>query len=110
MSITTFKKTKKLQVLHLSNNKLTEIHSDLFRTLQNLRFVDISYNLLRSIPEVLFADEDMEHLDASHNQLSKVPVSSFTNLAALSLNILDLSHNNIGAIHSMDFSKFRVYK
>lgn len=109
MNTNTFRNSKRLQVLYLSNNRLTEIPSDLFRTLQNLRFIDMSHNLLRTLPEVLFTDEDLEQLDVSHNQLTKVPASSFTNIAALSLNILDLSNNNIGSINSMDFSKFRVF-
>lgn len=41
--------------------------------------------------------------------LTKIPVMSLTNLAALSLCHLDLSNNAIGAIHAMDLSnKFRV--
>lgn len=48
-------------------------------------------------------------LDLSHNSLTKIPVMSLTNLAALTLCNLDLSHNAIAAIHSMDLSnKFRV--
>lgn len=39
----------------------------------------------------------------------KIPVTSLTNMAALTLCQLDLSHNNIASIHSMDLSnKFRV--
>lgn len=46
----------------------------------------------------------------SHNLLMKIPVSSMTNMAALTLCQLDLSHNNIASIHNMDLSnKFRVY-
>lgn len=45
----------------------------------------------------------------SHNSLTKIPVMSLTNLAALTMCELDLSHNSIAAIHSMDLSnKFRV--
>lgn len=48
-------------------------------------------------------------LDLSHNSLSKIPIMSLTNLAALTLCELDLSFNSIAAIHSMDLSnKFRV--
>lgn len=75
----------------------------------DLRIVDLSFNLLRNLPDGLFVGDDMEALDLSHNQLSKIPVSSLTNIAALTLCELDLSYNNIGQIHSMDLSnKFRV--
>lgn len=48
-------------------------------------------------------------MDLSHNMFTKIPVMSLTNLAALTLCNLDLSHNGIVAIHSMDLSnKFRV--
>lgn len=105
----TFRNTRKLQVLKLKQNELTEIGYDTFRNLGDLRIVDLSFNFLRGIPDNLFVGDDLEKLDVSHNLLTKVIASSLTNVAALTLCELDLSHNNIGAIHSMDLSnKFRV--
>lgn len=75
----------------------------------DLRIVDLSSNFLRNLPDGLFNGDDLQKLDLSHNQLTKIPVQSMTNMAALTLCELDLSHNHIGAIHSMDLSnKFRV--
>jgi Leucine-rich repeat (LRR) protein len=96
-------------VIDFHKNELTEIGTETFRNLNDLRIVDLSHNLLRGIPDSVFISDDMEKLDISHNQLSKVPVNSITNVAALSLCELDLSFNNILSIHSNDLSnKFRV--
>lgn len=95
--------------MNLHRNALTEIGYDVFRVLGDLRVVDFSHNFLRMIPDNLFAGDDTEKIDFSNNLLTKIPVSSLTNVAALTLCELDLSHNNIGVIHSMDLSnKFRV--
>lgn len=105
----TFRNTRKLQVLNLAHNYLPEVSYDTFRTLGDLRIVDLSYNNLRSLPDNLFTGDDLEMLDLSHNQLTKMPVTALSNVAALTLCTLDLSHNHIGAIHSIDLSnKFRV--
>lgn len=105
----TFRNSRKIQILNLAQNSLTEIAPETFRNLGDLRIVDLSYNLLRTLSDSLFVGDDLEKLDVSNNQLTKIPVTSLTNVAALTLCELDLSHNHIGAIHSMDLSnKFRV--
>lgn len=105
----TFRNSRKIQVLNLSQNELTDVAAETFRNLGDLRIVDLSNNLLRTLPDSLFVGDDLEILDLSHNQLIKIPVSSLTNLAAMTLCELDLSHNHIGFLNSMDLSnKFRV--
>lgn len=48
-------------------------------------------------------------LDLSYNFLTKIPVTTVSSLAALSVCILDLSYNSIPAISTTDLSnKFRV--
>lgn len=109
MDSDSFRYSKKLQVIKLSQNYLSEVPYDIFKNLNDLRIVDFSFNSLKSLPDNLFSGDAMEDLDLSHNQLTKIPVSALSNLAALTLCELDLSHNHIGAIHSMDLSnKFRV--
>lgn len=108
MDFDTFRNTRKLQYLNLANNLITEIPGDIFKLVSGLRVINLSRNNLRSLPENLFFVEGLESLNLAHNQLTKIPVTSITNLAALSVCDLDLSHNHIGAIHSMDLSnKFR---
>lgn len=104
----TFKNTKNLQLLYLSENSITDVPQNLFKSVHDLRVVDFSHNQIRSLPDNLFPDDGMESLDLSHNFLYKIPVTSLSNMAALTMCELDLSHNNIQAIHSMDLSnKFR---
>lgn len=107
----TFRNTKKLQVLKLSNNMITDIPTELFRNVHGLRVLEMAYNNLKYLPDGLILEEGLEKLDLSHNQFTKIPVTSLSNLAALALCELDLSHNHIGAIHSVDLSnKFRVIR
>ncbi|XP_055588501.1 chaoptin isoform X2 [Uranotaenia lowii] len=104
----TFRYTRKLQVLKMSNNMISEIPTDLFRNVKGLRILELAFNNLKYLPDSLILEEGLERLDLSHNQFTKIPVSSLSNLAALALCELDLSHNHIGAIHSIDLSnKFR---
>uniref|UniRef100_A0A182KBF3 Chaoptin n=1 Tax=Anopheles christyi TaxID=43041 RepID=A0A182KBF3_9DIPT len=101
--------TRKLQVLKLSHNLLTEVPAELFRNVHNLRVLELAHNNLKYLPDNLLLSEGLERLDVSHNQFTKIPVTALSNMAALSLCELDLSHNHIGAIHSIDLSnKFRV--
>lgn len=107
----TFKYTRKLQVLKFSHNQISDIPMDLFRNMPALRILEMAYNNLKYLPDSLVFEEGLERLDLSHNQFTKIPVTSLSNLAALALCELDLSHNHIGAIHSVDLSnKFRVSK
>ncbi|KFB38898.1 AGAP000019-PA-like protein [Anopheles sinensis] len=100
--------TRKLQVLKLSHNALTEIPTELFRNAYSLRVLELAHNNLKYLPDNLLLSEGLERLDVSHNQFTKIPVTSLSNMAALALCELDLSHNHIGAIHSVDLSnKFR---
>uniref|UniRef100_A0A182PNT2 LRRCT domain-containing protein n=1 Tax=Anopheles epiroticus TaxID=199890 RepID=A0A182PNT2_9DIPT len=100
--------TRRLQVLKLSHNSLTEVPAELFRNAHNLRVLELAHNSLKYLPDNLLLSEGLERLDVSHNQFTKIPVTALSNMAALSLCELDLSHNHIGAIHSIDLSnKFR---
>uniref|UniRef100_A0A182VVJ1 LRRCT domain-containing protein n=1 Tax=Anopheles minimus TaxID=112268 RepID=A0A182VVJ1_9DIPT len=104
----TLRTARKLQVLMLSHNLLTEVPADLFRGVNSLRVLELAHNSLKYLPDNLLLSEGLERLDVSHNQLTKIPVTALSNMAALSLCELDLSHNHIGAIHSIDLSnKFR---
>ncbi|XP_062700932.1 chaoptin-like isoform X2 [Aedes albopictus] len=104
----TFYNTKMLQVLKLSNNMITDIPMELFRNVRGLRVLEMANNHLKYLPDGLILQDGLERLDLSHNQFTKIPATSLSNLAALALCELDLSHNHIGAIHSVDLSnKFR---
>jgi len=103
-----FRNTKKLQVLYMSWNHLHDVPTELFRGLSNLRVVDLSGNRLRSLPDSLFSDEGLERVSVSWNQLSRMPVTTFSSAAASTLCELDLSHNAIATLHAPEtFSRFR---
>lgn len=104
----TFRNTRKLQYLNLAQNALAEVPGEIFKFVSGLRVIDLSHNNLRSLAENIFFNEGLESLNLANNQLTKIPVTSITNLAALSVCDIDLSNNHIGAIHSADLSnKFR---
>ncbi|XP_011212502.1 chaoptin isoform X1 [Bactrocera dorsalis] len=103
-----FKNTKQLQLIYLDHNYLTDIPQDIFKPIYALRVIDLSHNHLRGLPDNLFYNGGMEKMDVSHNMLLKIPSSSLSSLAALTLCELHLSNNFISTIHSMDLSnKFR---
>lgn len=103
-----FKNTKRLQVINLANNFISDVSSELFRFLNGLRVIDLSNNHLRGLSENLFPNSGLEILNLANNQLTKIPVTSINTVAAMTVCEIDLSHNHIGAIHSMDLSnKFR---
>lgn len=69
----------------------------------------MSGNQIRTLQENLFGGDGMEELDLSNNVMTKIPALALSNLAALTLCRLDLSHNQIANIQSIDLSnKFRV--
>lgn len=104
-----FRNIKRLQIIKLHNNWITELPADLFRFSRSIRIADLSNNLLRQLHENFFAGDRLEDLNLGFNLLSKIPALSMSNLAALTLSRLDLSHNQIGNIQSIDLSnKFRV--
>ena len=101
--------TSLLQVLLLSHNSLADVPAEIFRFNTNLRFLDMSHNRLRALPDNFLSHDSMERLDVSHNLLSRPPVTSLGPAAAATLCELDLSYNTIAALQNIDlFSRFKV--
>nr|CAD7567857.1 unnamed protein product [Timema californicum] len=95
-------------VVRFDRNLLTDIPSELFRSLSSLRVVDLSSNRLRNLPDGLFMDEGMESLRVSHNQLGRVPASCLGTSAAATLVEMDLSHNLIASLQGSEmFTRLR---
>ncbi|XP_011151710.1 chaoptin isoform X3 [Harpegnathos saltator] len=97
-----FKNTKNLQVLRLSWNEITDIPAEALKPLKKLRIVDLSHNKLRSLPDNMFTDSNIESLDLSHNQFTRIPIKSMSLNSAASLANLDMSWNILSGIHNTD--------
>lgn len=109
MRFDAFRGSKKLQVFIASHNRLVDVPSDLFKGLTELRLVDFSNNKLRVLPDVFFNEESLEALNMAHNELSRVPVLSFSTQSASVLYDLDVSYNSITALPIFEMlSRFKV--
>ncbi|XP_018053036.1 PREDICTED: chaoptin [Atta colombica] len=96
------KNTNNLQVLFFSWNEITDIPAETLRSLKKLRIVDLSHNKLRTLPDNMFTDSDIESLDLSHNQFTRLPVKSMSVTSTANLANLDMSWNILSGIHTTD--------
>ncbi|KYN18187.1 Chaoptin [Trachymyrmex cornetzi] len=96
------KNTNNLQVLLFSWNEITDIPAETLRSLKKLRIVDLSHNKLRTLPDNMFTDSDIESLDLSHNQFTRLPVKSMSVTSTANLANLDMSWNILSGIHTTD--------
>ncbi|KAG5330446.1 CHAO protein, partial [Acromyrmex charruanus] len=96
------KNTNNLQVLLFSWNEITDIPAETLRSLKKLRIVDLSHNKLRTLPDNMFIDSDIESLDLSHNQFTRLPVKSMSVTSTANLVNLDMSWNILSGIHTTD--------
>lgn len=104
-----FRGTRKLQVIIMSYNRLVELPNDLFKGFTELRSVDFSFNKIRVLPDMFFTENNLEVLNMAHNELSRMPVLSFTQKSAGVVCDIDLSYNSITALPVFEmFSRFKV--
>ncbi|XP_018348156.1 PREDICTED: chaoptin isoform X1 [Trachymyrmex septentrionalis] len=96
------KNTNNLQVLLFSWNEIMDIPAETLRSLKKLRIVDLSHNKLRTLPDNMFTDSDIESLDLSHNQFTRLPVKSMSVTSTANLVNLDMSWNILSGIHTTD--------
>lgn len=90
------------QVLYLSRNNIMDIPVEAFRNLKKLRIVVMSHNKLRTLPDNLFADAQIELLDLSHNQFMRLPIKALSMTSISSLTTFDMSWNFLSGVHSTD--------
>ncbi|XP_046742848.1 toll-like receptor 7 isoform X1 [Diprion similis] len=87
---------RQLQELHLQHNSIAEIASDALTGLTSLRLFNVSYNILGSLPEALFAStRDLREVHLQHNELRDLPRGTFTRLEQLL--VLNLAGNTLGS-------------
>ncbi|XP_067096906.1 extracellular matrix protein 2 [Osmerus mordax] len=94
-----------LQELHLSDNRIEEVHAGILNKTVHLRLLDLSHNRIREdriSPRAWIHLLNLESLDLSHNKLVHVP--SFLPVA---LRQLTLHHNQIERIPGYVFGHMR---
>ena len=93
----------KLRTLDLGGNQIAHINaSSSFANLPELRFLNISFNLISDLPVDCFhGTADLGYLDASNNKLTQVKSRTFSGLT--NLFYLSLAQNDIS---SMGFTVF----
>lgn len=85
---------KKLEILHLSKNRLKEITGDV-RFLRQLKDLDISDNNLTVLPAEVFLLPKMDAMNASNNNLARLPTIVLKGKQKTKMSSLDLSGNVI---------------
>uniref|UniRef100_A0A667ZVN0 Si:dkey-6n6.1 n=1 Tax=Myripristis murdjan TaxID=586833 RepID=A0A667ZVN0_9TELE len=94
-----------LQELHLSDNKIEEVHAGILNKTVNLRLLDLSHNRIREdriAPRAWIHLSNLESLDLSHNKLVHVP-----SFLPVGLRQLTLHHNQIERIPGYVFGHMR---
>lgn len=92
------------ECLILKNNEIKDLKCDL-EMLADLKKLDISFNLLKSIPKGFASFESLIHLNLDHNQLKSLPsvLGSLPNLETLSAcsNVITSVAPEIGALRHL---------
>lgn len=91
-----------LQKVYLRNCRIGQIDNRALRGLSNVVDLDLSYNLLTSVPTLIFEDvPNLRNLSLAHNPIQKVDAAAFRYVKSLTK--LDLSHCQITTIASTAF-------
>jgi Leucine-rich repeat (LRR) protein len=90
-----------LERLDLKKCAITEIESEATRSLQKLKYLDLSENKLTKGPSIENL-VNLEHLDLSKNQIDSIDENVFGR-QNLKLTMLDLSGNSLKALHGNSF-------
>jgi len=88
-----------INLIHLSlvNNRIGDVKRDVFRNLEKLQFLYLSFNLISSLDEDVFSNlKSLEFLDLSFNYLSKLPDRLFSSQNRLKT--LELQGNKLRTI------------
>lgn len=94
-----FTNSKELNMISLRNNKLHTLAAGLFTANINLQMVDLSYNNITTVGNIIFY---AHHLEVLHMQCNNMEKFEFA--LPYSLKILDLSYNRIRRIAPNRFS------
>lgn len=90
--------------IDFSYNLISEVGSDVFQDLKNLKGLNLSHNLISKLDGTVFSDlVNLKELRLSHNQLKELPKDIFKSL--INLEFLDLSYNSMKSISGFEYQK-----
>lgn len=95
-----------LKFLNLSHNEITDIESESFLSLFELRKLDLSNNGIASLIKAFKGLKELEYLNLSHNKLTFLPADTFDVL--LNLKIMNLNYNQIRELTGETFTDINV--
>lgn len=79
-----------LENLNLADNSLETIHEDIFKPLKKLKIIILRNNKLTHLPDNLFLNMNtLANIDLSHNLIESVPVRAFMGTSVKNLNLSD---------------------
>lgn len=96
-----FSETRGLEVLDLSHNKLTYLSDDLFMNNTNLQHLNISHNALSRLPTYIFQRTPLKSINLSHN---KIEIIQPKLLNQQTLENVYLEHNHIVYLNPSTFA------
>ena len=81
LKLVTFEKLKNLIFLSMAKNFITTLHSHVFLNLNNIEFINASYNAIQKIGSKVVSDESkLKTFDLRGNEMYKVASHSFSSL------------------------------
>ena len=94
------------EVLDLSHNQIWSIN--LQQTLTHVKYMDLSYNKLKSVDTGIRKCTKLKYLKLQYNQITRLENGIFSGLKYLS--VLDLSHNSLADIEDHAFGGLNYLK
>uniref|UniRef100_A0A0N5C3Q9 LRRCT domain-containing protein n=1 Tax=Strongyloides papillosus TaxID=174720 RepID=A0A0N5C3Q9_STREA len=93
--------SKTIEHVILSHNSIAKLKASTFID-QELRNLDVSWNMIGNIEDGIFKNNGVEYIDLSHNLLTEIPRRQMENVKK-SLMYLDLQYNKIEYLSKDDF-------
>lgn len=100
-----FKNNKELRILSITDNALLKLPSSL-SSASNLENLGLGNNRLTNLPDYVGEFARLKHLDLKFNNISKISEDTWKNLAKREGLKIDLIHNNLTSLPSLEDVKF----
>lgn len=100
-----FKNNKELRILSITDNALVKLPSSL-SSASNLENLGLGNNRLTNLPDYVGEFASLKQLDLKFNNISKISEDTWKNLAKRDGLKIDLIHNNLTSLPSLEDVKF----